>query len=150
MVKTKNFKKNLGKWLLAGALALSLAVPTFAAVDAAKEIDMARASSPYKSYDVILYNGEYAYSPAGANTSLNAAVEMSNYCNAQAVDVYTCTCANTGNYTKISNQYPISRGDLQRFTNAANYPNQSIRARFYKTGIKGGVNIDGKFYYNGL
>ena len=63
MVKTKNFKKNLGKGLLAGALALSLAVPTFAAVDAAKEIDMARASSPYKSYDVILYNGEYAYSP---------------------------------------------------------------------------------------
>ena len=58
MVKTKNFKKNLGKGLLAGALALSLAVPTFAAVDAAKEIDMARASSPYKSYDVILYNGE--------------------------------------------------------------------------------------------
>ena len=140
MVKTKNFKKNLGKGLLAGALALSLAVPTFAAVDAAKEIDMARASSSYESYDVILYNGEYAYSPAGVNTSLNA----------QAVDVYTCTCANTGNYTKISNQYPISRGDLQRFTNAANYPNQSIRARFYKTGIKGGVNIDGKFYYNGL
>ena len=33
MVKTKNFKKNLGKGLLAVALALSLAVPTFAAVD---------------------------------------------------------------------------------------------------------------------
>ena len=32
MVKTKNFKKNLGKGLLVGALALGLAVPTFAAV----------------------------------------------------------------------------------------------------------------------
>ena len=147
MVKTKNFKKNLGKGLLAGALALSLA---WGLVENVKEIGGAGAGAPYNSYDVILYNGEYAFSPAGANTSLNAAVEMSNYCNAQAVDVYTCTCANTGNYTKISNQYPISRGDLQRFTNAANYPNQSIRARFYKTGIKGGVNIDGKFYYNGL
>lgn len=37
MVKTKNFKKNLGKGLLAGALALSLAVPTFAAVDTVQE-----------------------------------------------------------------------------------------------------------------
>lgn len=39
MVKTKNFKKNLGKGLLAGALALSLAVPTFAAVDTVQDID---------------------------------------------------------------------------------------------------------------
>ena len=123
MVKTKNFKKNLGKGLLAGALALSLAVPTFAAVDAVNEVDMARASSPYKSYDVTLYNGQNVYGPAGENTSLNAAVEMSNYCNPQAVDVYTCTCANTGSYAKISSQYPMSRGDLQRFSNAANYPN---------------------------
>ena len=38
MVKTKNFKKNLGKGLLAGALALSLAVPTFAAVDTVQDI----------------------------------------------------------------------------------------------------------------
>lgn len=54
MVKTKNFKKNLGKGLLAGALALGLAVPTFAAVDTVQDIvqedALARESDPYVSW----------------------------------------------------------------------------------------------------
>lgn len=51
---------------------------------------------------------------------------------------------------KYLSTYDNEVSDAFLDTKAANYPNQSIRARFYKTGIKGGVNIDGKFYYNGL
>ena len=97
MVKTKNFKKNLGNGLLAGALALSLAVPTFAAVDTVQDIvqedALARESDPYVSYDLNLYSGVPAYTTGGSNTTNVALITMSNLSDSRAknVEVYSCS-----------------------------------------------------------
>lgn len=84
---------------MAGALALSLAVPTFAAVDTVQDIvqedALARESDPYVSYDLNLYSGVPAYTTGGSNTTNVALITMSNLSDSRAknVEVYSCSIA---------------------------------------------------------
>ena len=154
MVKTKNFKKNLGKGLLAGALALSLAVPTFAAVDTVQDIvqedALARESDPYVSYDLNLYSGVPAYTTGGSNTTNVALITMSNLSDSRAknVEVYSCSIAGHRTVNEDNAVY-ISRGEAGKVNiPAAEYTSQNICASLEKYSYNGSIRVVGTYHYN--
>lgn len=144
----KSLKKHLTTGLLATALVFSLAVPVYAAVDAARDEVIARGTTPYLDYELKLTNGNIVYTKSGQNTSYEAYVKMSSQ-SSGINDAQVATYDANGDW-QISSKYFISEGENVSISNAIKYPEQYIKAGFLKNGISGTYTIKGKFYYNGL